>query len=991
MPNDVVGLDTGDPGFDVGGDEHTYDVGDPDGQQVPSPGKKRNKTVNAEDGFTTDGKQKDLSKGTLLTLSQYMSDLTTGAAGGAIRKNDFPIDRGTDLNKVAVENKGYPTSQAPSTNTSQFAVEVNNPTVGSGVSTYSNSFPTISSLIKKGAVSSNAINGNELLKTVVESPDYGAEAGVPNFKDLSDSSPIKKYVSDVLKHNRFNPDFRRIDDVNIPNEYDHQIVNAASLGKNSLSLLDSVPVPHNKMNLLGASLSARASDERGSLDNGFNPNSPSAAGLSLLPGNEQLAISKIDVVNLDPLTALNSLANDITDNDVALFNINDKSWGSLNNVNDPFSGISALGMNVLSFTLFLAVVTGLEVFAFLVNLGEKGVTANKVDKVTGLYFKGESYQTETDSVAGAIGNSIVKQLGIQPVSSPDGFFKCVTRGIAATYGVDENNIGDFGSSVNVLNNFLNPFNTSAAGLDEGRNVVFSRAIIRSLLNISDLFKGIGSGPGGFLGAAEKVLNIVQVIARSKVVSALNMFAQIGDSRAASKDPWYPLTKGGSIDAIPNGINGFAVIKSRLNSSSDINNSYPVPKLAWGADTNRSKYIAPPGGVADANDYIATGSAPNNRISTDDVKDLEAQLEADYVPFYFHDIRTNEIVSFHAFLNNISDGYSAGYDSIEAFGRSEAIKHYRSTQRKIGLSFMIVSTGPSSFDEMYKKINKLTTLMYPQYTRGKQITDGNTTFTQPFSQLPGASPLIRLRIGDLISSNFANESLRRLFGAQDTLKVKGTSINSPTRYKKDILADRRSVFRLKAGISKSNIQHVTPDVDSLSIFYITTYPRVFVAYDRFKNDDGRYVYKIRAITANDILNEQRSSDEGLSTLRNVLPDDIDNAIKYSYIIDDDVLDFDTPQNTAGSYSSEADKFFNKDSNAIVRYFEETGGKGLPGFIESMDFDWNNMPWSIDQGSRAPKMCKVTLSFSPVHDITPGIDHLGYNRAAVYRLGPFRRKG
>ena len=189
----------------------------------------------------------------------------------------------------------------------------------------------------------------------------------------------------------------------------------------------------------------------------------------------------------------------------------------------------------------------------------------------------------------------------------------------------------------------------------------------------------------------------------------------------------------------------------------------------------------------------------------------------------------------------------------------------------------------------------------------------------------------------------------------------------------------------------NIQHATPDVDSLSIFSITTYPRVFVVYNRSKTADGRYAYKIRAITANDILADRRSSDEGLSTLGNVRPDDIDNAIKYSYIIDDDVLDFDTPQNDAVSYPNAADKFFNKDSNAIVRYFEETGGKGLPGFIESMDFDWNNMPWSVEQGSRAPKMCKVTLSFSPVHDITPGIDHLGYNRAAVYRLGPFRRKG
>jgi hypothetical protein len=51
-----------------------------------------------------------------------------------------------------------------------------------------------------------------------------------------------------------------------------------------------------------------------------------------------------------------------------------------------------------------------------------------------------------------------------------------------------------------------------------------------------------------------------------------------------------------------------------------------------------------------------------------------------------------------------------------------------------------------------------------------------------------------------------------------------------------------------------------------------------------------------------------------------------------------------------------------------------------------FDWyDKVTWEIDPGRTAPKMCKITISFSPVHDITPGIDHLGYNRAPIYGVG------
>jgi hypothetical protein len=75
-----------------------------------------------------------------------------------------------------------------------------------------------------------------------------------------------------------------------------------------------------------------------------------------------------------------------------------------------------------------------------------------------------------------------------------------------------------------------------------------------------------------------------------------------------------------------------------------------------------------------------------------------------------------------------------------------------------------------------------------------------------------------------------------------------------------------------------------------------------------------------------------------------------------------------------------------ANAVAKSFKDTGGKGLAGFIESMSFDWlDRTTWETALGRTAPKMCKVTVAFSPIHDISPGIDHLGFNRSPVYGVG------
>ena len=54
---------------------------------------------------------------------------------------------------------------------------------------------------------------------------------------------------------------------------------------------------------------------------------------------------------------------------------------------------------------------------------------------------------------------------------------------------------------------------------------------------------------------------------------------------------------------------------------------------------------------------------------------------------------------------------------------------------------------------------------------------------------------------------------------------------------------------------------------------------------------------------------------------------------------------------------------------------------------MGFNWINdrIPWETDLNSRAPKICEIRVSFDPVHDIGPGLDHQGFNRAPLYPVG------
>ena len=73
------------------------------------------------------------------------------------------------------------------------------------------------------------------------------------------------------------------------------------------------------------------------------------------------------------------------------------------------------------------------------------------------------------------------------------------------------------------------------------------------------------------------------------------------------------------------------------------------------------------------------------------------------------------------------------------------------------------------------------------------------------------------------------------------------------------------------------------------------------------------------------------------------------------------------------------------NSITRAFEDRMGEGLAGVFTNLTFNWMEAPWETDWNSRAPMACKVQFGFDPIHDISPGLDVNGFNRAPIYNVG------
>lgn len=127
---------------------------------------------------------------------------------------------------------------------------------------------------------------------------------------------------------------------------------------------------------------------------------------------------------------------------------------------------------------------------------------------------------------------------------------------------------------------------------------------------------------------------------------------------------------------------------------------------------------------------------SNRVALDDEKDVN-----DLVKFRIavldsggSDIKT--FIHFRAFLDSISDNYTADWQAQKYVGRGENFHTYSGFDRKISLSWTVYAQSKQELIPMYKKLNYLASTLAPDYNSGfmrgtlTQLTIGGYFYEQP---------------------------------------------------------------------------------------------------------------------------------------------------------------------------------------------------------------------------------------------------------------------
>jgi len=774
------------------------------------------------------------------------------------------------------------------------------------------------------------------------------------------------------------------------------------------------------------------------------------------------------------------------------------SYGSVNNQLVPFSAISTGTSSIIVGTLLVK--TFSTIFLNLANMLSKfsprGVKGNPLEQsLTNLETRrnrlGHNVPVkENDPVFGLVLLGLDDNLLIRTTNE---YNSAVQAGLEAFFG----EAGPLGIAGGLAPTRI----VEAPGYYNGILRLLVRSIadpLSSVLSLAPSLPGgvetaLSNGPADvqpITGPASDPTTLgetIKLIKESKFLKFMNVMAAMGDlvlltndiSSLASTiddidDARIERKLGSEISMnVPN--ENSLIRKNRL--SDKVNRRY-TNTLAWNANTLPALYMVNNniaraeesfGGsqkyntLTDRRNFVQT---ENKRFSAEFVAETEKRLDAYYMPFYFHDLRTNEIISFHAFIDSISDSHTAEYNESEGYGRIGKIYTYKNTNRSISLSFKVVSTNSDGFNIMWYKLNKLLMMLYPQYTLGRALSSNGKKFVQPFSQLPSASPLIRLRVGDLIKSNFSEFDLARLFGlGSDKFDLNAGASLTNIQRNANILAEYRRIKNRQLGIDPEGFPtflageqfiikqsfRTIGDIGSTRIAISRTaeaHPGETAQQRRSRRrhsaqnnrsaghrhgrrrrqpqilnnakatvvspvTDG--VYNIRLTSgapgedANTIfqidfrplpnggthqsirfdVDEQRIHDDAISragadTQTPETPDD-QSITTVSQFFSPGDTDGGTVRNS--STQDGANNIQNTgQGNPVFKSFETTKGKGLAGFIKSLQFNWDGAIWETeDQNSKAPKWCTISMEFAPVHDLNPGIDVNGNMISPLYNIG------
>lgn len=459
---------------------------------------------------------------------------------------------------------------------------------------------------------------------------------------------------------------------------------------------------------------------------------------------------------------------------------NAASYGTMNSPAEPFNGVAPFGMIMpVIYAIVVLGLVGLGLGAMIAGFASlKEYNALTPENPSELQF-GINARAGTDYKGAEIGQKFLNMFGL-PRDVGLEFFSMV-RGIMLFYGIDVN---PFTPGAAIADAFINLL------MGPGYYLVISKKVLADFEQITKAFANYSNIQGPF-SAITIILSSIEALMSSFTTRFFVIMNTVGRIDEDSR------LRGG---AKAHGTTVMSVREERVSkpipypsNRDSMSRWYPKsggkPLSPLSARLYSAGFLAPDN-MADpaalAHPEAPAGPASYTNLSGKQRAVIEAAIDGEYVPFSIQDLRTNEIISLPAFITNVTDDFAVDHSSTHGFGRTDEIKIYRKTTRNVGFTFQLVAMNQEDHEYIWYVANRFVSMVYPQRAQGRrrrisQEAGGVIEFSQPFSQTITASPVVRIRIGDVIASNASLSGFTQIFGNPVSLKESSTS--SPEAAKK----------------------------------------------------------------------------------------------------------------------------------------------------------------------------------------------------------------
>ena len=209
----------------------------------------------------------------------------------------------------------------------------------------------------------------------------------------------------------------------------------------------------------------------------------------------------------------------------------------------------------------------------------------------------------------------------------------------------------------------------------------------------------------------------------------NQFRDLGPQIASARKPFTVEYSRRPNFRVPFGFLGDKAVKSVIADFDPIFED---------ATTKKPRFLGLGGGPTWTNNDKISDSGVIGQLGTDSLGN-EALPEdnstigvaVDAGDFYVRikDLRDNSYIYFRGFITGITENVSPSFTPTNYIGRSEPVYSYERAERDISFNIKVYPANLIQQNRMYEKIERLTSLAYPQYIEDENFTRMKPPFTE----------------------------------------------------------------------------------------------------------------------------------------------------------------------------------------------------------------------------------------------------------------------